>query len=89
LALADTQCGFKFFRRDAAQKIFARTEACGFAFDVEALTWATVLGYPVCEFPVEWTDQSGSTFHPLRHGVEVTRDLMRLRRTRRRQLLVA
>ncbi len=87
LDLVDTQCGFKFFGRDAAHEIFSRTELGGFAFDVEVLTRARELGYPIKEIPVEWTDKGGSTFRPVKHGSEVTRDLLRLRSARRRALL--
>ncbi|MGH9095447.1 MAG: glycosyltransferase family 2 protein, partial [Acidimicrobiales bacterium] len=83
LDLADTQCGFKFFEGQAAREIFSRTGSTGFAFDVEVLTQARELGYAVKELPVEWTDRDGSTFRPVKHGVEVTRDLLRLRRDRR------
>ncbi len=83
LEVADTQCGFKFFERHAALDIFSKTKSVGFAFDVEVLTRAQYLGYKVKEFPVEWTDRDGSTFHPLVNGLEVMADLWRLRRSRR------
>ena len=83
LDFSDTQCGFKFFERSAAQDIFSRTVLAGFAFDVEVLSLAVGLGYPVKEFPVEWTDRDGSTFRPVHHGAEVARDLWRIRRMRR------
>jgi dolichyl-phosphate beta-glucosyltransferase len=82
LEFSDTQCGFKFFERSVAQDIFSRTVLAGFAFDVEVLILAVGLGYPVKEFPVEWTDREGSTFHPLHDGFEVARDLWRIRQMR-------
>jgi dolichyl-phosphate beta-glucosyltransferase len=51
---ADTQCGFKLFRRDAARDIFSRITLDGFAFDVETLYLAGRLGYSVAEVPVSW-----------------------------------
>ena len=33
----DTQCGFKFFTRRAADDIFSRSVVNGFTFDVELL----------------------------------------------------
>lgn len=59
-AFKDTHCGFKAFRREAAQKIFSRVQLDGFAFDVEALALARVLGCRVIERPVEWHDAPGS-----------------------------
>ncbi len=37
LRFSDTQCGFKLYRRDAAQAVFARQQLDGFSFDVEDL----------------------------------------------------
>ena len=37
LPFADTQCGFKLFRRDAARRVFSRQRLDGFSFDVEDL----------------------------------------------------
>lgn len=84
LAVADTQCGFKFFHREAAQEIFSSTVTHGFAFDVDVLRVARDKGMPIKEFPVVWSDQAGSTFSAARHGPEVTRELLRIRRSRRR-----
>jgi glycosyltransferase involved in cell wall biosynthesis len=41
----DTQVGLKFFKRDVAKKVFAKAKVNGFAFDVEALAIANLLGY--------------------------------------------
>lgn len=82
LDLIDTQCGFKFFEARAARHIFDGVSSAGFAFDVEVLSRARQLQYPVKEFPVVWTDRDGSTFSPLKHGAEVTRDLWRIRKQR-------
>lgn len=79
--LHDTQCGFKFFDGDLARTLFEEVELDGFAFDVEILARAHLLGIPIREFPVSWTDRAGSSFHAVRHGREVARDLWRLRRT--------
>lgn len=79
--LSDTQCGFKFFEGNLARSLFEEVELCGFAFDVEVLARAHLLGIPVREFPVSWTDRAGSSFRPVRHGREVAGDIWRLRRT--------
>lgn len=83
LDLVDTQCGFKFFEASAARQIFSRVDSGGFAFDVEVLSRARGMGYPVKEFPVVWTDRDGSTFSPIKHGAQVTSDLWQIRRQRR------
>ncbi len=69
--VADTQCGFKFFTAEAAEQVFRRVTAKGFAFDVEVLAVAKRLGYPVVEVPVRWTDQAGSSFSVWTHGRRV------------------
>lgn len=89
LDVADSQCGFKFFERGAAHDIFRMIVTGGFAFDVDVLATARHLGYRVKEFPVQWTDRSGSTFNVVRHGPEVTKELFEVRRARRRRLTAA
>jgi dolichyl-phosphate beta-glucosyltransferase len=60
LRFADTQCGFKLFRRDAARLIFARQQLDGFSFDVEDLFIARVLGIPATEVAVRWNNVEGT-----------------------------
>jgi len=81
---ADTQCGFKAFRRDAAREIFTRVRQDGFGFAVEALAISEVLGFRVEELPVEWSDAPGSKLRPLRDGVSALCDaVLAARRIRR------
>jgi len=58
--IADTQCGFKMFRRQAAAAIFSRQKIVGFAFDVEILFIANRLLLSIAEIPVNWVAQPGS-----------------------------
>ena len=60
LPFKDTQCGFKLFRRDAAQAIFPRQKLDGFGFDVEDLVIARVQGFKVVEVPVVWNNVEGT-----------------------------
>jgi dolichyl-phosphate beta-glucosyltransferase len=60
LPFRDTQCGFKLYRRDAAQAIFARQRLDGFGFDVEALFIARKLKLRVVEVPVRWNNVEGT-----------------------------
>ena len=39
----DTQCGFKAFRGDVAERIFSRTTIDGWGFDIEVLALARTL----------------------------------------------
>lgn len=78
--ISDSQCGFKFFDGAVASTLFRGTALKNFAFDVEVLARARVMGLSMIELPVEWRDQPGSTFAPVRDGVRVAGDLWRLRR---------
>jgi len=75
----DTQCGFKAFRREAAQKIFSRAQIDGFAFDTEVLLLARKFGLRVDELPVEWINDKETKFRPLRDGWRSFADLLRVR----------
>jgi dolichyl-phosphate beta-glucosyltransferase len=60
LDIHDTQCGFKLFRRDAAQAIFSRQKLERFSFDAEILFIARKLGYRAVEVPVRWNNVEGT-----------------------------
>ncbi|MCM3884582.1 alpha-(1-_3)-arabinofuranosyltransferase family protein, partial [Frankia sp. R82] len=84
VGVADTQCGFKAFRRAEAKVLFARTRVTGFAFDVEVLALARALGYRVAEVPVRWIEQPGGRFHALTHTPTMMVELARIRQYVRR-----
>jgi dolichyl-phosphate beta-glucosyltransferase len=56
----DTQCGFKLFKRSVAQNIFEVAQLNGFAFDVEILYIARIMGYKIEELAINWTNVPGS-----------------------------
>ena len=78
--IADTQCGFKLFRRSVAQDLFSVTCVDGYAFDLELLYIARQRGYRIAEVPVNWTDQPGSKVRPWRDGFVMLRELMAIRK---------
>lgn len=51
----DTQCGFKAFTEEAAEKLFSQCRIAGWIFDVEVIALAKRLGYRVKEIPVVWS----------------------------------
>jgi dolichyl-phosphate beta-glucosyltransferase len=77
----DTQCGFKAFRRPAAQAIFSRQKLDGFAFDVEVLLLAQKLGYHISDLPVEWRNSPESKVRLIRDSLTMLRDAWQIRRT--------
>jgi dolichyl-phosphate beta-glucosyltransferase len=81
---ADTQCGFKAFKKSASREIFSRLRQDGFGFDVEALALAEALGFRILELPVEWADVAGSKLQPVRDGVSsLVEAMLAARRVRR------
>ena len=78
LPFADTQCGFKLFRRDAARRVFPLQRLDGFSFDVEDLFVAHTLGIPAIEVPVRWNNVEGTKVG-LMQGVASFLDLLRIR----------
>lgn len=92
---ADTQCGFKAFRRHVAHDVFPRLQlynddspilehAAVTAFDVEVLFLANRLGYQIREVPIEWHYQTESKVNPLRDSYSMFRDVLTVRRNARR-----
>ena len=77
--ISDTQCGFKFFRRDAALAIFERQRIDGYMFDVEILYLATQAAYPIAQVPVRWRDDGDSRLQLVRGNIRNFVDILRIR----------
>lgn len=75
----DTQCGFKLFRRQAAQSIFSIARDNGWAFDVEILLIADMLGLKGVEAPVRWINSENSKVRILIDGPRMNIDIIRFR----------
>jgi len=78
LRFADTQCGFKLYRRDAAQAVFSRQKLDGFSFDVEDLYLAKKLGLHAIEVPVHWANVEGTKVS-MGQGMKSFADLFKIR----------
>lgn len=77
----DTQCGFKGFRRDAAEKILPLLTIERFCFDVEMLYVAqNILGMDILETAVVWKNREDSKVSPIKDGIKFTQDLIRIRK---------
>lgn len=77
--IADTQCGFKLFQREVAREVFPLQTVYGWAFDVEILHIAQLLGYTIAERPVRWRNRRESKVRVLRDAWKVLRDLVTIR----------
>jgi dolichyl-phosphate beta-glucosyltransferase len=78
---ADTQCGFKFFTRQAAQNLFRQQKLDSVIFDPEILWLAQREGYRVGQFPVQWRHVADSRiqYDNLRKSIFVFRELFRIK----------
>lgn len=74
----DTQCGFKAFTADAADRIFKLSRIGGWGFDVEILSIAKLLGYKTKEMPVRWMDDARSHVR-FSAGLQFIRDSVKIR----------
>jgi dolichyl-phosphate beta-glucosyltransferase len=79
LQFKDTQCGFKAFTRRSAQTIFPLQKIERWGFDPELLYLATRFGFVVLEVPVAWSHREGTRIHPLRDGIRMFGELLRIR----------
>lgn len=88
--IQDTQCGFKAFQREAAQRIFESVQLYGAdarpvsgaavtAFDVEVLFLARKFGYRIREVPVTWQYGEETKVDPLRDSWRNFSDVLRVR----------
>lgn len=77
--LRDTQCGFKLLPGPLARTLGRELVFEGFIYDVELLARARARGFSVVEVPVRWAHVEASRVKPLRHGLQMLRDAVRLR----------
>jgi cellulose synthase/poly-beta-1,6-N-acetylglucosamine synthase-like glycosyltransferase len=78
--LSDSQCGCKGFRQEAVREIFPRLQVNGFAFDFEALLWASKLNYKISEMPVIVKVHGDSKVRILRDTFRMLRDIIIMKR---------
>jgi dolichyl-phosphate beta-glucosyltransferase len=79
LPFADTQCGFKAFRRSVAQTIFQLQRIERWGFDPELLFIALKRGYKVREVPVTWGHDERSRLSYLKDGVKMLEEIAYIR----------
>jgi len=79
LPYKDTQCGFKAFRREAAQVIFRLQRVERWGFDPEILFIARKLGYKIREVPVTWGHDERSRMSYLRDGMKMLEEMAAIR----------
>ncbi len=78
--LSDSQCGCKGFTKEAVRKIFPRCEVNGFAFDFEAILWATKYKMKIMEMPVKIINHRESKVHVFSDSFRMLRDLRKMKK---------
>ncbi|CAF2383994.1 unnamed protein product [Rotaria sp. Silwood2] len=75
-SIRDTQCGYKLFSRQAAEKIFSQMHVERWAFDVELLYIAEKLNIPIVEIDVNWHEVPGSKLDPFTASLQMGIDIL-------------
>lgn len=81
--IKDTQCGFKCFTAEAAEKLFPLQTIHGWTFDVEILALARKMGFRIHEVPVTWTYGERSKVRVVRDFARTVLELIKIRRNQR------
>lgn len=88
--IKDTQCGFKAFKTDKAQKIiqslvvFKKTHtvsgsSVSAGFDLEFLFLATKYGYSITEIPVQWKHVETKNVNFVTDSIETLKDILEIK----------
>ncbi|MFC2063882.1 dolichyl-phosphate beta-glucosyltransferase [Chloroflexota bacterium] len=78
--IRDTQCGFKGFKAEVAQRIFQRTTIGRWGMDVEVLFIARKFNYSISQIPVIMTGfRNDSRVHVVKDSIRMFFDLFRIR----------
>lgn len=75
----DTQCGFKIFKQEVAEKLFSLQNIERFCFDVEILYLAKEYTYKIKQVPVKWINSLDSRVHTVRDSFKMFVDLFRIK----------
>jgi dolichyl-phosphate beta-glucosyltransferase len=80
LKFKDTQCGFKAFKKPAADAIFPLQKIERWGFDPEILFLAQKFGFQVKEIPVAWGHSGETRINPVADGFRMFLEMIRIRR---------
>ena len=85
-SLQDTQCGFKCFRAEVADKIFPCQSISGWSFDIEVLFIARKYGYQIVEVPIDWYFDAETKLRAVNDALRMLRDIFLIHRNNLRGL---
>ena len=78
--ISDSQCGFKCFKKEAAQTLFKKQKLDGFSFDVEILRRAQKDGLKIKEVSVMWRQGQATRVRFFQDSLKMLRDLFIIRK---------
>lgn len=79
LNISDTQCGFKLFEKEVANRLFKNLVALRFGFDIEILAKAKILNIPIKEVSIFWQEAIGSKVRAVRSVLFTLWELLKIR----------
>jgi dolichyl-phosphate beta-glucosyltransferase len=82
----DTQCGFKMFKREAAEDLFSVQRMNGIGFDVELIFVALRRGYKVVDQPITWYFDPDSRMRLFQDSLYILMEIWEIRQNWRRGL---
>ncbi|MDD5530419.1 MAG: glycosyltransferase family 2 protein [bacterium] len=78
LKIHDTQCGFKCFKRECGVLLFKNLKINRFAFDVEILYLAKLMGYKIKEVGIDWTHSKDTKVRLFKDGSLMLFDVFKI-----------
>lgn len=77
----DTQCGFKMFTAEAAEKLFSIQKLNGIGFDIELIYLAKKFGYKIKEVPITWYYNADSRMKLVQDSLKALVEIWEIRKT--------
>ena len=77
--IPDTQCGFKLFRGEIADRLFSVQRTQGFSFDIEILFLAQKSGLNIIQIPIDWYYNGDSKVQRFRDAFLMIKDILIIR----------
>lgn len=75
----DSQCGLKIVPRRAYERVAAKLQIKGFAFDVELMVALLDTGCRIEEVPIDWSEVPGGKVQLFRDSWRMARDVLKIR----------
>lgn len=82
----DTQCGFKMFKREAAEDLFRVQQMSGIGFDVELIYVAQRRGYRIVDVPITWYFDPDSRMRLFQDSLKILIEIWEIRQNWRKGL---